>query len=88
MADDTRNRHLRFFDEVHRLARENNLVAYVIVGVTHDGESFALGTGSGSRLETGTEVEDRLRAAMARAFERGLELLDGDESTVAHRFLN
>lgn len=69
MAEDKRP---KFFQDVHALAMDQAVVAYVVVGVvTRDGV-LSIATGAGSRLADTNDLTFKVYDMMERAFEQAM----------------
>lgn len=75
MADDKNDPRPKFFADVHDLALEQEVLAYVIVGVVRRNNVFSIATGAGSRLNEQHEAVGKVYHAMDRAFEEAMASL-------------
>lgn len=71
MADNDDKRP-QFFRDVHALAQEHGVLAYVIIGVVRKDDAIAVATGAGSRLDESNEAVERVFIAMDKAFDEAM----------------
>lgn len=62
----------QFFRDVHKLAQEHGVLAYVIIGVVRKDDTLAVATGAGSRIDESSEMAEKIYIAMDKAFDEAM----------------
>jgi len=75
MAKDDIDERPKFFREVHALAQEEGVLAYVIVGIVRREGSISVASGAGTMLDERNETSHRLFHELDKAFDQAMVAL-------------
>lgn len=71
----------KFFDDVHTVAQEHGVLAYIVVGVVRREDSLAVATGAGSRLNEQHEATLKVLQVMKEAFDEAIVAMVSPDGT-------
>jgi hypothetical protein len=72
MSDEKQDPRPQFFKDVHALAQDHGVLAYVIVGVVHRDGALAIASGAGSRLDDAADITPRVYGLIEKSFEKAM----------------